>query len=45
MRHVPGHGSREAFEDYLRHACEANGLELGKDVIIAAADAAVLPRP
>ena len=38
MWHVPGHGSREAFEDYLRHAWEANGLELGNDVILVDAD-------
>ena len=40
MWHVSGHGSREAFEDYLRHAYEASDLELGKDVTIAVADAA-----
>ena len=40
MWHVSGHGSREAFEDYLRHASEPSDLELGKDVTIAVADAA-----
>ena len=36
--HVPGHCSRKAFTHYLRISCEANGLELGKDVILADAD-------
>lgn len=36
--YVPGHGSRDMFTSFLRRSCEANGLELGKDVILADAD-------
>ena len=36
--HVPGHGGRDAFKNFLRLSCEANGLELGKDVILSDAD-------
>ena len=36
--HVPGHGGRKEFANYLRRSCEANGLELGKDVILADAN-------
>ncbi len=36
--HVPSNCSRKALTYYLRISCEANGLELGKDVILADAD-------
>lgn len=36
--HVPSNCSRKSFMNFLRLSCEANGLELGKDVILADAD-------
>ena len=36
--HVPSNCSRKTFTNFLRLSCEANGLELGKDVILADAD-------
>ena len=36
--HVPSKCSRKSFTDFLRLSCEANGLELGNDVILADAD-------
>ena len=36
--HVPAKCSRKSFTRYLRLSCEANGLELGRDVILTDAD-------
>lgn len=36
--HVPTNCSRKGLTNFLRLSCEANGLELGKDVILADAD-------
>lgn len=36
--HVPSNCSRKSYMNFLRLSCEANGLELGKDVILADAD-------
>ena len=36
--HVPAKFGSKALANYLRLSCEANGLELGKDVILADAD-------
>ena len=36
--HVPSNCSRKSFTYYLRLSCEANGLELGRDVILTDAD-------
>ena len=36
--HVPSHCSRKVHTNFLRLSCEANGLELGKDVILADAN-------